>query len=155
MRRADPAQQDPVTRRRVESEARLVRGRPEEGQRRGDRLVDEQPGDAAVDGGGRLAARVASLLRVGRGPDGEQLAELLRLRLQALVRRSPALQRPEHLDAGVRLAEDAEAEGADGHEQGDDQRERDEELRPHRDRDSRDEARQRAAPRDPGETAVL
>ena len=144
----------PVTGRRVESEARLVRRRPEQGQRSGDRLVDEQPGDAAVDGSGRLAARVANLLGVGSGPDGEQLTELLSLRLQALVRRSPALQRPEHLDPGVRLSEHAEAEGADGHEQGDDQRERDEELRPHRDRDPRDEARQRAAPRNPGETAL-
>ena len=49
------------------------------------------------------------------------------------------LQRPERLDARVRLAEHAEAEDADGDQQGGDQRERDEQLRPHRDRDRGDE----------------
>ena len=64
----------------------------------------------------------SELLGVGGGADGEQLPELLGLRLQALVGRRPALQRPERLDAGVRLPEHAEAEDADDDEQGGDQR---------------------------------
>src|SRR5207245_11251257 len=98
---------------RHEAEARLVGCRPELRERRVDREIDERPGLPTEN------ARVAASdhdadPRVRRDSDCEQLAELLRLRLDAPVRRRALLERAGRLGTGVRLARDPETEARDG-----------------------------------------
>ena len=88
---------------------------------------------------GDRGAQVRVEARVAGRPECQQLPELLRLGLDALVRRRTKLQGAQRLDARVRLAEHAQAEHRDGDEEGSDPHEADEQLRAHRDRHAADQ----------------
>ena len=118
-----------VGRRRDELVESLGRVGGELRQRIENRRVEENPAMPSH----ALALRAGQRGRAGisRGPNPELLLQLVRLCLQRLVGGRSKLKRPQPLHPRVGLAEDAQPEHPDEHQERGDDQERDEQLRAH------------------------
>ena len=107
-------------------------GCPEQGELRPNRLVDPAQAGGGIPDVPVVPVEPECVVAAAR-TEGQQLTDRGRIRLEGLVSRHPYLQCAQALRPGVRLAEDAQAEPGEDHEQRRNGEEGDHELRSGRD----------------------